>query len=144
VGAEGQGETVLGAEFRQHRFRLRLGVDRCLKVVRDGHALAAAIGAGPAAIGLRRLDLFQTVFRHPALGDQSGDIVDIDLAPDALPRPRRVALQVACRIETLAHCVDPAPAQDDIDRLFRRDGGSTRGDLVDLDPDLVLAGVVFA
>ncbi|MNL55250.1 hypothetical protein D3C87_1786460 [compost metagenome] len=42
----------------------------------------------------------------------------------------------------LAHAVDPAPAQDHVDRFLRRDRFEARADLVDLDPDLGFAGVM--
>ena len=81
---------------------------------------------------------------HPALLDQPGDIVDVDLAPDALLPARRVALQEAFVVEALAEAVDPAPAQHDVDRLLGRDRLQARTDLVDLDPDLVGLVVVLA
>jgi hypothetical protein len=42
-------------------------------------------------------------------------IVDIDSAPDAFPAARRIALEKALLIESLAQAVDPAPAEHDID-----------------------------
>jgi hypothetical protein len=72
---------------------------------------------------------------HQAHIDQPGDIVDVDLAPDALPGARRVALEIAGGVEALADRVDPAPAEDDVDGFLRRDRGEARGDLVDTNPD---------
>src|SRR5207249_4680659 len=84
---------VMSAKLVQHLLRFRLGVDRRLQVGRDCHLLRPAIGAVPAAVGLRRLDLAQAMLRHAARLHQAGDIVDVDPAPDALPAARRVALQ---------------------------------------------------
>src|SRR4029453_19575401 len=116
--------------------RLGLGGDGGPQISGDHRALAP-VGAAPAPVGLGGLDLLETVLGHPAFLDQPGDIVDVDLAPDTLLGARRVALQEALGIETLAQAVDPAPAQHDVDRLFRRDRLQARADLVDLDPDFI-------
>ena len=55
-----------------------------------------------------------------------------------------VALQIAVFIERLAHGVDPAPAEHDVDGFQRRDGREAGVDFVELDPDFVLLLVVAA
>jgi hypothetical protein len=84
------------------------------------------------------------VLGHPTFLDQPGDVVDVDLAPGALPAARRVALQIALVVEPLAHGVDPTPAQHDVDGLLGRDRRQPRIDLVYLDPDFCLGVVVLA
>src|SRR5690606_27442095 len=106
--------------------------------------LLPRVRALPAPIGLGRLHVPQAVLRHPTLDDQPLDVVHVHAAPDALRPPRRVPLQEALVVVTLANAVYPAPAQDDIDGLLGRDRGQARSHLVDLDPDLVGAVVVDA
>ena len=120
MGTEGQRKTVLRAELCQHGLCFRLGIDRGLQIPGDLHVLAV-IGARPAPVGFGLIDLPQAVFGHPAFPDQAGDIVDIDLAPDTFLCARRVALQKALVVKPLAQAIDPAPAQDNVDRLLRRD-----------------------
>jgi hypothetical protein len=84
------------------------------------------------------------VLGHPAFFDQPRDIIDVDLAPDAFPCARRVALEKALVVETLAGAIDPAPAKHDVDGLLRRDRFESRIHLVDLDPDFVFLVVIFS
>ena len=81
---------------------------------------------------------------HPGLLDQPRDVVDVDLAPDALLAARRVALQEALVVEALADAVDPAPAEHHVDGLLGRDRREPGAHLVDLDPDLALLVPVLA
>ena len=74
---------------------------------------------------------------HAALRDQPADIVDIDLAPDALLPAPGVALEKTLFVKALADTVDPTPAEHDIDRLLGRDRLEPRTHLMDLDPDFV-------
>src|SRR5438876_2489417 len=120
VNAEGEREAILCAECREHCFGLGLGVDGGLEIIGDLHVLAA-IGARPASVGLGRLDFREPVPGHPAFLDEPGDIVDIDLAPDALPAARRITLQIAPVVKALANGIDPAPAEADIDGFLGRD-----------------------
>src|SRR5581483_2010102 len=135
---------VLRAERRQHPPRPRLRVDGRLEIGGDGHVPAAAVGAIPAAVGLRGLHCLEAVLGHPAFGDQPGDVVDIDSAPDAALAAARVALQVTLVVAALAHRVDPAPAEAHVDRLPGRDRLQARAHFVNPDPDLVCLVVVQA
>src|SRR5690606_10717704 len=102
----------------------------------------ARVRAVPAAVRLGSLDLLEPVLRHAPLRDKPRDVGYVDLAPDALGSPRRVPLQEALVIEALADAIYPAPTEDDVDSLFRRDRRKAGPDLVDLDPDLVCLVVV--
>src|SRR5690606_26935018 len=99
----------------------RLYIDGGLQVLRNLHILDAVIGAIPPAVGLGRVDLPQPLFGHTARFDQAGDIVDIDLAPDAPSAARRVALEKALLVEALADSIDPAPAKRHVDGFHRAD-----------------------
>src|SRR5690606_3117723 len=68
----------------------------------------------------------------------------VDLAPEALRPPWRVALEVRLAVERLANAVDPSPAERDVERLLPRDARDPRGLLEDADPDLLRAVVVPA
>src|SRR3954463_7150829 len=108
VHAKGQRESVLRAEPRQHPLGLRLRVDGSLEIVGDRHVLAASVGAIPAPVGLRCLHLLEPMLGHPAFRDQPGDVVDIDLAPDAALAAARVALQITLVVKALAHRAEVA------------------------------------
>src|SRR6266576_1352557 len=144
VSAKGQREPVLRTEFRQHCLCLGLGIDRRLEIAGDLHVLAAVIGARPASVGLGLIDLFQPVSGHPAFVDQPCNVIDVDPAPDAFLLARRVALEIAVVVETLAEAIDPTPAKYHVDGLLRSDRFEPRIHFVDLDPDLVFLEVVFA
>lgn len=137
MGPESQCETVLLTEFRQHSLGFGLSIDGDLQIGGDLHVLAALVGAIPAPVGLRSLDMRQAVLGHYAFFDEPRDIVDVDLAPGALPGARRITLQEALLIEPFALAVDPAPAENDIDSFFGRDRFEARINLVNLDPDFI-------
>src|SRR5918994_1378348 len=81
---------------------------------------------------------------HPAFRDEPGDFVDIDLAPDAALAAARVALQITLVVKALAHRVDPAPAEANVDRLLGCDRLQARAHFVNPDPDLDFLVVVHA
>src|SRR5690606_11918889 len=116
-------------------------------VVRHGLGRDAADGRVrlvPPPVGLGGLDLPKACRRHPARGDQPCHVLAVDLAPEALRPPWRVALEVRLAVERLANAVDPSPAERDVERLLPRDARDPRGLLEDADPDLLRAVVVPA
>jgi hypothetical protein len=56
----------------------------------------------------------------------------------------RVALQETLVVQPLAHRVDPAEAQHDVDGFLGRDRFQPRPHLVHLDPDFGFRGMVLA
>lgn len=79
---------------------------------------------------------------HAAGGLQPGDVVTVDLAPDALRPARREALQVRAFVERLPDAVDPAPAERHVQRLCGGHGRHAGILLVNPQPHFRLAGVV--
>lgn len=144
VEAEGEGEAVLGAEGGEGGGGLGLSVDGGLEGGGDLHLLAALVGTIPAAISFGGLDVFEAVRGHAALSDEAGDVVDIDLAPDAFAATGSIPLEVALFVEAFADGVDPAPAKDNVDGLFGGDGGEAGVHFVNLDPEFILGVVVLA
>src|ERR1700733_14970016 len=96
-----------------------LGINGGLEIVGYLHIFGALVGAVPTPIGLSRLNRLEPVPGHPAFLDEPCDVVDIDLAPDALLAAARVALQIALVVKAFAHRVDPAPAKHDVDGFKR-------------------------
>src|SRR5690606_37458896 len=111
------------------------------QVVGQLHVTRPWVRPIPAPVGLGRLDVLQAMLGHPPLRDESGDVRHVDLAPDALRPPRRVALEVTLLVETLPDAVDPAPAEHDVYRILGDYRLQARTHLVDLDPQLV-GGIV--
>src|SRR5262245_50851689 len=124
VGAEREREEVQPVERAERPLRTRVGRDGRAQVARDGGRRRCAnrsIRGVPAAVGLRGVDRTLAMGCHAPSGDEPRDVLAVDLAPPALASARRVPLQERPVVETLAQAVDPAPTQDDVERLRRRD-----------------------
>src|SRR5262245_24682808 len=145
IGAEREREEVLLVEGAKSLLRTRVRIYADAQVAREsrhGSSADRSVGRLPAAVALRSVDLALAVRRHTASGDESRDVLAVDLTPPALAPARRVPLQERPLVERLAEAVDPAPAQDDVERLRRRHRREPRQLLVDLDPHLRLAVVI--
>src|SRR5262249_53982267 len=80
---------------------------------------------------------------HEAEVGQLGDLVDVDLAPDAGRFARGEADGVGLVVEALADAVDPAEAQGLVDGLRPGHAGAAAVSLVEADEELFLRLVVL-
>ena len=81
--------------------------------------LVVATSAFAADLAPHHLPL--TVRRHTARGRQPGDMLAVDLTPDALRPARCVALEERLLVERLPEPVDPSPTERHVERLRGRD-----------------------
>lgn len=92
VNAKREGIAIVRVELLEHPTRLGFRVDRGEEIIGQLHLLAALISSRPTAVGLCSVYVRETEFGHLAFLDQTGNILNIDLAPHALFPSRRVAL----------------------------------------------------
>src|SRR5690606_4582906 len=100
-------------------------------------------GLVPSSVLLRALHFGLAGGLHPPLLAQPVDVTDVHLAPGRGLLALGIALQEIGLVERFADRVDPAPAERRIERLDIGHRGDARALLGELDPQLVLAGMVL-
>src|SRR5437763_3355699 len=121
---------------------LWIGVQGRREVVGDGGCALRLVRLGPAAVGLRRLDLGEAGRLHLPGGDERLGLPAVDPGPLAAGTAGREALEPPGLVVGALLAVDPSVAQSDVEGLGVGDGVVARSRLGNLQPQPLRGAVV--
>jgi hypothetical protein len=120
------GVAVDLGERREGRAGGGRGGERGQQVLGLGGGRLARVGAIPATVGLRALDLADPRRPHPPLGRERRDQADVALRPQRRPPPGGEPAAEHALVDARGLPVDPPAAQCLVERLRVGEGGRIR------------------